>query len=256
MHQVEVDVDQAVGAPRGRPRSCRTASWASVSSSSGRRRRPRRKRASASGRGSRSGAAGRRRRSRRRRSSRSCADAAADERARGPRRRRRSRGCRARASAGRRGRRWRAPGRERVQRHLGALAGQRRREDLVAVAARGAPPRGARRARTTLTPSASSRRSSCDSVSSRPRGDPRRRPRASGSSRRARPGTASAPRRRCAPPGRAATGPSPRAARGRGSRSDGLCADGDGHRARVRYHVRLYASRLALLPGRPDRAPR
>ena len=61
------------------------------------------------------------------------------------------------------------PGRQRVARELGALAGQRRREDLVAVAgdARSVPC-GARRARTTVTAPSSSRRSSCESRSSSP----------------------------------------------------------------------------------------
>ena len=104
-------------------------------------------------------------------------------------------------------------GRQRVQRHLGALARQRRRQHLVAVAAGVAAEQPLVARARRVTPSPSSRRSSCDSdqLQARRRSWPR--PPASGWSPRARPGTASAPRRRSARPGRAARGPSPRAAR-------------------------------------------
>ena len=62
-----------------------------------------------------------------------------------------------------------APGGERVARELGALAGQRRGEDLVAVpVGAGRARSAARRSRTTVTAPSSSRRSSCESRSSRP----------------------------------------------------------------------------------------
>ena len=78
----------------------------------------------------------------------------------------RSRGCPARASAGRRGRRWSRP--------APGCAGRRRRAGRAAAAS--APRSGGRRARSarrsparlTATCSPSSRRSSCESVSSSP----------------------------------------------------------------------------------------
>ena len=89
-------------------------------------------------------------------------------------RRSRSRGCPARASAGRRGRR--SPRRARAcGADLGALAGQRRREDLVPVAAV-APPWRRSAARTMVTAPSSSRRSSCEAqleAGGDPRGDAR-----------------------------------------------------------------------------------
>ena len=58
--------------------------------------------------------------------------------------------------------------RERMARELGALAGERRSEDLVAVASTAPGPSVARSARTTLTAPSSSRRRSWESRSSRP----------------------------------------------------------------------------------------
>ena len=113
-----------------------------------------------------------------------------------------------------RARRWR--------RRRRACAARPRRAGRAAAAS--APRSGGRRAwppsrrssaRTTVTPSPSSSRSSCERRQLEAGGDlGRHRERRAGLAR-ARPGTASAPRRRCARRGRAARGPSPRAAPGR-----------------------------------------
>ena len=114
-----------------------------------------------------------------------------------------------------------APGGKRVQRDLGALARQRRRQHLVAVAVGVAAEQALavahdRRRRRPRRAAAAARATARGRRRSWPR------PPASGWSRRARPATASAPTRRSARRGRAARGPSPRAARGRGCRRRGF----------------------------------
>ena len=151
---------QARAPPRGRPRSCRTACrrvMRSAPPQAGRRRR--RAGRPPPCRGSRSGGAGRRRTSR----SRPRRAGGARRRCRGRRRRVVDEADLARAGLVHRrvaGAAGRGAGREDVARELGALAGQRRREDLVAVAG-ASPPRRRSRARTIETAPPSSRRSSC-----------------------------------------------------------------------------------------------
>ena len=188
VHEVQVDVEQARRRPRGRPRSCRTgfAAWWSQLL-----RRP----ADDDGQEGRLAGAG-------------VLEvvgqvgveghavaggelvalavdvehdgAVLDER--------RSRGCRARASAGRPGRPSRAPAREHVAAELGALAGQRRGEDLEAVPAGRASRRGGARRRGRRSPCRPRRGAAAGSGAARGRRRCGWRPAASGSSRRARPG--------------------------------------------------------------------
>ena len=173
--EVQVDVEQAGRDLVGAPRSCRAASVACVGLLGRQlRRRPAETTASSRaspGRGSRSGGAGRRRRSRSRRgelvarpsqgSTTLPASTSAVSRLPGS--------CIGGSSAPP----VTAPGASVCTRELGALARDRRRQHLVAVAARGCRRRGARRrARSSPSP-LSSRRSSCERRSSRPGGDPR-----------------------------------------------------------------------------------
>ena len=171
-------------------------------------------------------------------------DAVADQPQPALRARTRSRGCRPRGSAGRRARRWRRPATSVCSETSARCPGSGRRQHLVAVAVARGRPAAAGRARTTRDAVALVEAQQLRERQLEAGGDlGRHRQRRAGLAR-ARPGTASAPTRRSARPGRAARGPSPRAGRGCGGRREGSGRCAVAMSCGVRYHIRLSVKRL------------